>query len=219
MEPWGNAEKTKVLNCYSSPISLAVFDWKMEAETDTDRKLVDRAREGDLRAFDQIVTRHQGMISRCLFRFCPHQADLEDLVQDTFIKAYRKLNLWKPTAPFENWLRRIAYNTGHDYFRRCKRTPVALASRAGKGFAYEQEFPEEKQHDHRYQYQITEQVQYLLSHLPADDRHLLTLQYLEERSLAEVAEITGWSLSKTKVKSFRAKKKLRKYLTRYEISG
>ncbi len=218
MEPGGNTEKTKVLNCYFSPIALAVFDRKMETETDTDQKLVDRAREGDLRAFDQIVIRHQGMISRCLFRFCPHQSDLEDLVQDTFIKAYRKLHLWKPTAPFENWLRRIAYNTGHDYFRRCKRTPVALASRAGKANAYEQELPEDK-HDFRTQFQVTEQVQFLLSHLPADDRHLLTLQYLEDRSLAEVAEITGWSLSKTKVKSFRAKRKLRKYLSRYEISG
>ena len=218
MEPGGKAEKIKVLNCYSSPIALAVFDRKMETETDTDQKLVDRAREGDLRAFDQIVIRHQGMISRCLFRFCPHQSDLEDLVQDTFIKAYRKLHLWKPTAPFENWLRRIAYNTGHDYFRRCKRTPVALASRAGKANAYEQELPEDKQ-DFRSQFQITEQVQFLLSHLPADDRHLLTLQYLEDRSLAEVAAITGWSLSKSKVKSFRAKRKLRKYLSRYEISG
>ncbi len=218
MESGGRAKKTKVLNCYSSPIVLAVFDRKMETEADRDQKLVDRAREGDLRAFDQIVIRHQGMISRCLFRFCPHQADLEDLVQETFIKAYRKLHLWKPTAPFENWLRRIAYNTGHDYFRRCKRTPVTLASRARRANAYEQELPEDR-HDLRYQYQITEQVQFLLSHLPGDDRLLLTLQYLEDRSLAEVAEITGWSLSKTKVKSFRAKKKLRKYLTRYEISG
>ena len=188
----------------------------METETDTDKHLVDRAREGDLHAFDQIVIRHQGMISRCLFRFCPHQADLEDLVQDTFIKAFRKLHLWKPTAPFENWLRRIAYNTGHDYFRRCKRTPVTLASRGGRDFAYEQELPVDNQ-DHRHQFQITEQVQQLLSHLSADDRHLLTLQYLEDRSLAEVAQITGWSLSKTKVRSFRAKKKLRKYLSRYEI--
>ncbi len=189
----------------------------MDTETDTDEILVNRAREGDLPAFDQIVLRHQGMISRCLFRFCPHQADLEDLVQDTFIKAYRKLHLWKPKAPFEHWLRRIAYNTGHDYFRRCKRTPVALASRAGEANEYELQRLKDKQ-DVRYEYQVTEQVQQLLSQLPADDRHLLTLHYLEDRPLAEVAKITGWSLSKTKVKSFRAKKKLRKLLTRYEIS-
>lgn len=188
-----------------------------ETETDTDHELVQRARGGDLSAFDELVRKHQGMISRCLFRFCPHQSDLEDLVQDSFIKAYRKLHLWKPTAPFENWLRRIAYNTGHDYFRRSKRTPVSMASlgeESNELLLNRIEDGTNIQED----YQVTEQVQQLLSELPADDRLLLTMHYLEERPLQEVAEITGWSLSKTKVKSFRAKNKLRKLLNRYDIS-
>lgn len=189
----------------------------MESEPVTDKELVERARDGDLSSFDELVLRHQGMISRCLFRFCPHQADLEDLVQDSFIKAFRKLHLWKPTAPFEHWLRRIAYNTGHDYFRRSKRTPVALASRGGESNELELERLADRTNIQE-EYQITEQVQQLLSELPADDRLLLTMHYLEERPLAEVAEATGWSLSKTKVKSFRAKKKLRKLLNRYDIS-
>lgn len=189
----------------------------MEPEIVNDHELVNRAREGDLTAFDALVQKHQGMITRCLFRFCPHQSDLEDLVQDTFIKAYRKLHLWKPTAPFENWLRRIAYNTGHDYFRRSKRTPVALASLGAESNDLELERIEDRT-DIRKEYQLTEQVQQLLSELPADDRLLLTMHYLEERPLNEVAEAAGWSLSKTKVKSFRAKKKLRKLLNRYDIS-
>ena len=189
----------------------------MDSEAETDKQLVERAREGDLSAFDALVVKHQGMISRCLFRFCPHQSDLEDLVQDTFIKAYRKLHLWKPTAPFENWLRRIAYNTGHDYFRRSKRSAVSLASPGQESNELELQRLEDRT-DIQQEYQVTEQVQQLLSELPADDRLLLTMHYLEERPLAEVAEATGWSLSKTKVKSFRAKKKLRKLLNRYDIS-
>jgi RNA polymerase sigma-70 factor, ECF subfamily len=201
----------KVFHCFPSSFPLAVSDTQMEPETVTDHDLVARAREGDLSAFDLLVVKHQGMISRCLFRFCPHQSDLEDLVQDTFIKAYRKLHLWKPTAPFENWLRRIAYNTGHDYFRRSKRT---LGQESNE---LELERIEDRT-DIQQEYQVTEQVQQLLSELPADDRLLLTMHYLEERPLAEVAEAIGWSLSKTKVKSFRAKKKLRKLLNRYDIS-
>lgn len=189
----------------------------MESESVTDNELVERSLGGDLSAFDELVLRHQGMISRCLFRFCPHQSDLEDLVQDSFIKAFRKLHLWKPTAPFENWLRRIAYNTGHDYFRRSKRRPVALASLGQESNELELERIEDRTNIQE-EYQMTEQVQQLLSELPADDRLLLTMHYLEERPLAEVAEVTGWSLSKTKVKSFRAKNKLRKLLNRYDIS-
>lgn len=189
----------------------------MESENATDQELVERSLEGDLSAFDEIVLRHQGMITRCLFRFCPHQSDLEDLVQESFIKAFRKLHLWKPIAAFEHWLRRIAYNTGHDYFRRSKRTPVSLASRGIEANEFELERLVDKI-DIQEEYQITEQVQLLLGELPADDRLLLTMHYLEERSLAEVAEATGWSLSKTKVKSFRAKNKLRKSLNRYDIS-
>lgn len=206
-----------MFHCYPSSITLAVSEAKMDSEAETDKQLVERARDGDLAAFDTLVVKHQGMISRCLFRFCPHQSDLEDLVQDTFIKAYRKLHLWKPTAPFENWLRRIAYNTGHDYFRRSKRTPVSLASPGQESNELELLRLEDRT-DIQQEYQITEQVQQLLSELPADDRLLLTMHYLEERPLAEVAEATRWSLSKTKVKSFRAKKKLRKLLNRYDIS-
>jgi RNA polymerase sigma-70 factor, ECF subfamily len=206
-----------VFHCCPSSFALAVSESKMESDIVTDEQLVVRARDGDLSAFDELVIRHQGMISRCLFRFCPHQSDLEDLVQDSFIKAYRKLHLWKPTAPFENWLRRIAYNTGHDYFRRSKRTPTSLSALGEESNELLLGRIEDRSNIQE-DYQITEQVQQLLSELPADDRLLLTMHYLEERPLAEVAEVTGWTLSKTKVKSFRAKNKLRKLLNRYDIS-
>ncbi len=88
-----------------------------------DEDLVRASLDGDLNAFDEVVRRHQSMITRCLYRFCPYQADLEDLVQETFVKAFRKLNSWQATAPFENWLRKIAYNTGYDYFRKNSQQP------------------------------------------------------------------------------------------------
>ena len=67
-------------------------------------------------------------------------------------------------------------------------------------------------------YHYTERIQYLLAGLSPDDRTLLTLQYLEEMALADIADNLGWSLSKTKVKSHRARKKLKKLLTKHEIS-
>lgn len=183
----------------------------MNSAEDPDQELILRTLEGDLSAFDQLVTKHQAMIARCLYRFSPAQNDLEDLVQETFIKAYRKLEKKNTAAPFQNWLRRIAYNTGHDYFRKSKRTPIShtlsedLDPNRSDGI------------DDLHKSQSTETVQHILSHLKADDRMLLTLQYLEEQSLQEIADTTGWSLTKTKVKSFRAKQQLRKLLKHYKI--
>ncbi len=182
-----------------------------------DEKLVTASLEGDLSAFDEIVRRHQTMITRCLFRFCPHQSDLEDLVQETFVKAFRKLSSWQATAPFENWVRKIAYNTGYDFYRKNARNPAAIT-----------EFKADENDDEiarlsepetqRRSYEMTEQVQKALSLLNAEDRMLLTLQYLEELPLAEIAEKMDWGLSKTKVKSFRARKKLKKLLINHGIA-
>ena len=183
----------------------------------TDQDLVKSSLEGDLGAFDEIVRRHQTMITRCLFRFCPYQADLEDLVQDTFIKSFRKLGSWQATAPFENWLRKIAYNTGYDYFRKNSRNPASISTNNAEESELALERLSERS-DIRRDYEMSEQAQKALALLRDEDRYLLTLQYLEDLPLAEIAAQMGWGLSKTKVKSFRARKKLKQLLIKNGIA-
>lgn len=190
---------------------------RIDDQGETDFALVDKTLKGNLPAFDKLVRRYQGMVTGSLFRFCPHRSDLEDLVQETMIKAYRKLDTWNPTVPFEYWIRRIAINTGHDYFRRKARNPVAIADKLGNAFEADLESVADKR-DNFNDYLYTEQIQNLLEELPIDDRTLLTLQYLEGMTIAEIADSMGWGLSKTKVKSHRAKKKLKKLLSKHEIS-
>ena len=183
----------------------------LDYETSEDEQLVSATLKGDLNAFDEIVRRHQTMITRCLFRFCPHQSDLEDLVQDTFLKAYRKIDSWQATAPFENWLRKIAYNTGYDFYRKNSRNPASIS----KDNAEENENSLSRLSEpetHRKEYEMAEQAHRALALLDPEERMLLTLQYLEETPLQEIADQMGWGLSKTKVKSFRARKKLKKLL-------
>ena len=176
-----------------------------------DEDLVRASLDGDLNAFDEVVRRHQSMITRCLYRFCPYQEDLQDLVQETFVKAFRKLNSWQATAPFENWLRKIAYNTGYDYFRKNSRNPASISVNHSEETDYVLETLSEGT-DQRHSYEMTEQAQKVLALLHSEERLLLTLQYLEELPLADIAAQMGWGLSKTKVKSFRARKKLKKLL-------
>ena len=185
----------------------------------SDEDLVVHMQSGDdTRAFDELVRRHQGMIVGILYHFCPHKAELEDLAQETFIKAYRKIDQWKPSGTFVHWLKRIAYNTGYDYFRSNRRNPIRLAEKEGeKADNYLEQIPQAEQAVQ--ETENTELVQKILSHLPPDDRMILTLQYLKEFSITEIADQMGWSESKIKVRSFRAKKKLKKVLERYEIGS
>ncbi len=182
-----------------------------------DAELVASARAGDLSAFDEIVRRHQDNITGLLFRFCPHRSDLEDLVQETMIKAFKNLAKWKENAPFENWLKKIAVNTGYDYFRKKSRQPASLADKSAEANEIALEQLEDRAEARR-RSPYTEEVHRLLATLPPDDRTVLTLQYLHDMPLQEIAEQMDWGLSKTKIKSFRAKRKLKEKLKTYGIS-
>ena len=147
-----------------------------------------------------------------LHRFAGNRADLEDMVQETFVRAWRSLGGWKPDKPFVHWLKRIAANMGLEFCRKHQRTPFArLAER-------------DDEHDplenlpHTPAQRNLGEAQFLLSHLPPDDRALLMLLHLEEIPLAEIAAHFGWSRVKAKVKAFRARQRLKTILTQHGYS-
>jgi RNA polymerase sigma-70 factor, ECF subfamily len=190
--------------------SLNILTTVEEVPESDDVDKVNLAKAGDLQAFDVLILRHQGMISVLLFRFAGQRADLEDLVQETFIRAFRNIKGWQPHKPFSHWLKRIAVNVGRDYYRhnrisaqRVTDLPpeeieaVAIPSSEPGTFSSAGS---------------TQEAQWLLSKLNPDDRTLLTLHYLNGLPLREISEHLGWSVSKTKVRSLRAKRKLQRIL-------
>jgi len=114
-------------------------------------------------------------------------------------------------------LKKIAVNTGYDYFRKKSRQPASLADKSGEANDIALEQLEDRAEARR-KSPYTEEVQRLLATLPADDRTVLTLQYLRDMPLQEIADQMDWGLSKTKIKSFRAKRKLKEKLKIYGIS-
>jgi RNA polymerase sigma-70 factor, ECF subfamily len=180
--------------------------------SDEDLDLVFRAQAGDADAFGQLVQRHQSIITAMLYRFATNRADLEDMVQETFVRAWRGLAQWRPERPFLHWLKRIASNIGLEFCRKREKTPLdrriddgekALAALTADLSPAQRDLSEAK---------------FILSHLPPDDRALLTLLYLEEMSLAEIAGHFSWSLVNTKVKAFRARQRLKSILTKHGYS-
>src|SRR5262252_4601357 len=93
------------------------------ADRDVDQRLVERAQSGDKQAFDLLVTKYQRKLGRLLSRFIRDQAEVEDVAQEAFIKAYRALPSFRGESAFYTWLYRIGINTAKNYL-------VALGRRA-----------------------------------------------------------------------------------------
>jgi RNA polymerase sigma-70 factor (ECF subfamily) len=171
---------------------------------DEDLLLVRAAQAGDLDSFDLLVMKHQPAIAAVLYRFSAQPADLEDMVQETFIRAWRALPQWQPQKPFLHWLKRISVNVALGFCRKNKHNPLARLAEGGADLldriAEDSPAP------------ATDEARHLLSHLPPDQRTLLTLLYLEQMPLAEIAEHLGIGLANAKIKAFRARNKLRKLL-------
>lgn len=186
---------------HSSPASAA-------AAADPDAEWALRARAGDREAMETLVRRHQAATARLLWRFVRTPADLDDLVQETFLRMVRGLPEWEADRPFAHWLLRIATNTGRDYFRRQavrRRWLVdpALAE-AVEGIP---EAPEPGADPAASA--AANEVKAWLAHLSPDERTLLTLHHLEGWGLAQIAAQFGWTLTATKLRAWRARRRLR----------
>jgi len=183
----------------------------------SDLECVRLTQEGKLEAYDQIVARYQSTMTALLYRFARDRTELEDLVQETFVRAWRALPRWQPEKPLVHWLKRIAVNVGLEYCRKHQRSP----------FSKLVEPPTEEDHAETALENLAstdsttdasdaaDEAAYLLSYLEAEDRVLLSLLYLEQMPMQEIAEHFGWSRIKAKVRAFRARKQLRTLLSHH----
>jgi RNA polymerase sigma-70 factor, ECF subfamily len=174
----------------------------------SDESLVEAVLEGDDEAFIRLVTRHKRRVIGLAARFIGIREELDDICQDVFVKAYYRLRSYKKTAPFEHWLSRIAVNTCYDVLR--KKKLVRAHTAPMYELAYEiadQSFDERQAAEEAYQ-----TLSRGLAKLKAPERLVITLLELEEKSVLEVASLTGWSTSNVKVRAFRARRALRKIL-------
>lgn len=173
---------------------------------------------GDRRAYDRIVTRHHAHVTRQMQRFSWDAGIIEELVQDAFVEVYFCLNKYKRQAPFLHWLSRIATRTGYAYWRQQSRAKrhVAIQDWDDAPFA---------RHSRDSSDVIIIQAERakmvldrLLEALGPEERLVLVMQYLEEKSLQDISSLTGWTLPMVKMRGYRARKKLRNMLERWDIT-
>ena len=174
----------------------------------SDERLVEAALEGDDEAFIRLVAKYKRRVIGLAARFIGLREELDDICQDVFMKAYYHLPSYKKNAPFEHWLSRIAVNACYDVLRKKKLALTHTEPMYELAFDIADQSLDERQ-------EAEEAYQALsrgLARLKAPERLVITLLELEERSVREVASLTGWSKSNVKVRAFRARRALRNIL-------
>ena len=191
---------------------------KVEDTELTDDVLVAAAATGDEGAFEQLFERHRRQVARVAGRFFQQREQIEEIIQDSFTKAYFALHSYHGThaASFKAWLAQIAINCCYDHLRRVRRRPEQgfgdIEESEAQEFAAQMRSPPR---DVERELISRDLAGKLLSRLSADDRLVLTLLDMEGFSVAEIAEVTKWSISKVKVRAHRARANLRRVLQRY----
>jgi RNA polymerase sigma-70 factor (ECF subfamily) len=179
------------------------------SDREVDQQLVERAQRGDKHAFELLVAKYQRRLGRLISRFVRDSAEVEDVTQEAFIKAYRALPAFRGESAFYTWLYRIGINTAKNYL-------VALGRRAPTSTQFDAEESEDFEGAELLQdvntpenelmsKQVAGVVNASLLQLPEDLRTALTLREIEGLSYEEIAEIMGCPIGTVRSRIFRAR--------------
>lgn len=184
-----------------------------------DDAVVDAVLNGDEASFELLFSRHSRRVFTIARHFFRQQDTVEDIVQETFTKAYVSLSSYRRGASFAHWLARIAVNNCYDELRRRQKRAESLFTELSDDdgvwlettlapFSFDLHL---KDQDKARAVEITD---LLLDKLPAEDRLVLVLLHAEELSVREIAQLTGWSEAKVKIRAFRARQVARRTIKR-----
>jgi RNA polymerase sigma factor (sigma-70 family) len=164
-----------------------------------EKELIAAILQGDSPRYRLLVERYQDMVYSLALRITGSEEEAGEAAQDSFLKAFRSLATFQGEAKFSTWLYRIAFNTSVSYKRKQKPT-VRFSIQVHGGSSESISHPE--QEDKKRWLNLA------LKRLSPDDAGVITLFYMQELSLEEMAEITGMKANAVKVKLHRARKKL-----------
>lgn len=180
-----------------------------ESDREQDWALVQRVQAGDLRAFEVLVNKYQRKVGRLLSRMVRDVDEIDDIVQESFIKAYRALGNFRGESAFYTWLYRIAVNTAKNHLLAASRRPSSLRE---KGDDSSETFDEtdtlsdiETPDSVLLSRQIAATVNKAMEELPEELRNAIVLREIEGLSYDEIAEIMNCPIGTVRSRIFRAR--------------
>lgn len=186
-----------------------------------DFTLIERARNGDDAAFNQIVVAYRKRVFGTISRLIGRPEDVEDVAQEVFLRLYYSLDQLRAAEVFEPWLYRLTVNAGYDYLRRRKRRHESLMTDLSEQqlIAADAAAGGKQEAERRQAAEVREFVQSLLSEVSEEDRILLTLKEVEGLSLRELEQIYQVNENALKVRLFRARQRVLKAYERSQAGA
>ncbi len=178
-------------------------------DRDIDQQLVERAQRGEKQAFDLLVAKYQRKLGRLLSRFIRDPAEVEDVAQEAFIKAYRALSSFRGDSAFYTWLYRIGINTAKNYLVAMGRrapTVTGFDSEEAEGFEDGDQLRDINTPESMLMSkQIATTVNETMEELPDELRTAITLREIEGLSYEEIASIMNCPIGTVRSRIFRAR--------------
>ncbi|SMG35928.1 RNA polymerase sigma-70 factor, ECF subfamily [Marivirga sericea] len=171
------------------------------------QKCVEEVQNGNAPAFSYIVEKYQSLAFHIALPIVKKHEDAEEVVQDAFVKIYRFIHQYNGESRFSSWLYKIVFNTALTKAKLNRQQLLRNEEVSKQYFDNNAELVHLKD-DLEFQ-NLRQYIGLALDRLRPDERLLVTLFYLGEKSIAEIAEITTWKASKCKVKLMRTRQKLK----------
>lgn len=184
----------------------------------SDQQLIELVLAGEKVAFEEIFERYKRLVASVARYYFQRPEQIEEIVQITFTKVYLELENFrgKQKFSFAGWLKRITANNCLDVIRKQQRKPENLSCELSDceigTLLTDVNSDKNTIEDFLIDKDLAEK---LLSHLAVEDQAILRMFYEDGMNSGEIAEITGWSRSKVKIRTFRARKTLRRLLNKY----
>lgn len=181
--------------------------------TRTDEELVALSMGGDVDSFNQLILRWERPIYALAYRVIGREEDARDVVQETFLRAFRALPGFKGQAKFSSWLYRIALNLCRDWIRRHRRAPVVQMPEGMDAIeAVADGGPVESIEDLVARRQLTAVVEEAMTLLPDEQRTAVILKEYHGMTFQEIADLQGCPLSTVKTRLYQGLNVLRRHL-------
>ena len=183
-----------------------------EHSTFDDRTLVNMVIEGDSRAFDTLFARHSDTIHAMLLKFTSNSDDVEDLMQEAFMKAYLKIGQYNPKYDFGAWIYTIARNTFVD-FSRTQKSNALNSQNISLDSSNITQASAPTPEDYIINAQQRAQIERYIAMLPQDYRQLFELRFIDECNYEEIAEKLDMKLGTVKTRIFRVRNMMCRLIT------
>jgi|TARA_B110000902_G_scaffold262426_1_gene339271 RNA polymerase sigma-70 factor (ECF subfamily) len=206
---WGGFNDILAGDCKSrQPSVVDGYRDKMIKKPDADQALVKRVQKGDQRAFDLLVLKYQHKVIGVVSRYVRNRADMEDIAQEAFIKAYRALPNFRGDSAFYTWLYRIAINTAKNHLvSQSRRPPATDVDAQDAEYLYGDSDLQDIQNPENllFSEELKQVVDRAIKELPDDLRTAVTLREYDGLSYEEIAEVMECPVGTVRSRIFRGR--------------